>query len=513
MVRLSFNAVAFAHQPTLPILSNATFHLGPGWTGLVGENGAGKTTLLSLATGALTPDRGTVQVEPKGARVLLCPQVVDDCTPEIADFSDATDGASRAWMGRLELYGAPLWQWATLSPGQKKRWQLGAALALQPDILLLDEPTNHVDDGVKTLVVDALRSFRGLGVMVGHDRAVLDALTQKTLRVHRGDVTLWNGNHSTARTAWEADEAHQRERRETLHRQHRALDRRLKDERRVQAQAHQAIHAGARIKDKHDSDARSSGSKNLVSWAEARLGKNAAATQARLSRVADAMEGFKHSKHVGRPVHFVWERAPQPVLVHLKAEAVRAGEVPLLHHVDVTLHRDARVHLAGANGEGKTTLIHALLGQSRLPQDKVLFLPQDLDADARLRARAAVEQAPQELRGRLLSLLAAWGVDPARLVHSATPSPGEAKKLLLARALLGQVWLLVLDEPTNHLDLPGVERLEQALVDYPGALLVTSHDATFARAVTRETWTVHRGRVTPDALRAGIAVADSGVEP
>ena len=100
MVRLSFNAVAFAHQPTLPILSNATFHLGPGWTGLVGENGAGKTTLLSLATGVLTPDRGTVQVEPKGARVLLCPQVVDDCTSEIADFSDATDGVSRSWMGR-----------------------------------------------------------------------------------------------------------------------------------------------------------------------------------------------------------------------------------------------------------------------------------------------------------------------------------------------------------------------------------------------------------------------------
>ncbi len=84
------------------------------------------------------------------------------------------------------------------------------------------------------------------------------------------------------------------------------------------------------------------------------------------------------------------------------------------------------------------------------------------------------------MRGRVLTVLAALGVDPDRLLASRSLSPGEARKLMLAFALGRQVWALVLDEPTNHMDLPGVERLEAALATYPGALLLVSHDEVFA---------------------------------
>jgi ATPase subunit of ABC transporter with duplicated ATPase domains len=86
-------------------------------------------------------------------------------------------------------------------------------------------------------------------------------------------------------------------------------------------------------------------------------------------------------------------------------------------------------------------------------------------------------------------------VDPQRLLASELPSPGEVRKLLIARGLGQHAWALVLDEPTNHLDLPSIERLEAALREYPGALLLVTHDTHFARQCTSERWLVDRGRV------------------
>jgi ATPase subunit of ABC transporter with duplicated ATPase domains len=95
----------------------------------------------------------------------------------------------------------------------------------------------------------------------------------------------------------------------------------------------------------------------------------------------------------------------------------------------------------------------------------------------------------------VLSIVAALGVDPDALLASAHPSPGEARKLALASGLARQVWALVLDEPTNHLDLPSVERIEAALADYPGALVVVTHDQSFARCCTHTMWELREGRV------------------
>jgi ATPase subunit of ABC transporter with duplicated ATPase domains len=102
---------------------------------------------------------------------------------------------------------------------------------------------------------------------------------------------------------------------------------------------------------------------------------------------------------------------------------------------------------------------------------------------------------PSEPRGRLLSLVAALGVDPDRLLVTDAPSPGEARKVRVAYGLATGAWLLVLDEPTNHLDLPAIERLEGALAVYPGALLLVTHDGALAGRLTRTTWHLADGRV------------------
>jgi len=101
-----------------------------------------------------------------------------------------------------------------------------------------------------------------------------------------------------------------------------------------------------------------------------------------------------------------------------------------------------------------------------------------------------------KVRGRVLSLVAALGVDPDQLLASAQPSLGEARKLRIALGLGQYAWALVLDEPTNHLDLPSIERLEAALSAYPGALVLVTHDDELAARLTTERWHVGSGRVT-----------------
>jgi ATPase subunit of ABC transporter with duplicated ATPase domains len=138
MSSLRAHGVSFAFSDAVPLLTGVEFHLSPGWTGLVGANGAGKSTLLQLLAGTLQPGEGSFQHEPRDPLICLCPQSVEALSPGITAFADAWDALSRRVLGQLGLEPGTLERWSTLSPGERKRWQIGAALASEPDVLLLD---------------------------------------------------------------------------------------------------------------------------------------------------------------------------------------------------------------------------------------------------------------------------------------------------------------------------------------------------------------------------------------
>ncbi|MDY7230951.1 ATP-binding cassette domain-containing protein [Hyalangium rubrum] len=496
MSSLRAHGVSFAFLDAVPLLSDVEFHLPPGWTGLVGANGAGKSTLLRLIAGELEPTEGHLQYEPPSPLIRLCPQSVEALTPEISAFAESWDSVARRVLGQLGLEPGALERWPTLSPGERKRWQIGAALAAEPDVLLLDEPTNHLDAEARTWLLSALRRFRGVGVVVSHDRTVLEELTTSTLRVHAGEARLWPGAYSDAQQYWEAEREGQIAARQQAQEVHRRVARQLDQARREQQSASLARNAGRRIKDKYDNDARSMGAKVVAGWAEARIGRQVGVLRRETERAAEAIGEFQADKTVGRSVFVDYVRSPNPWLFTLENHSLRAGDVELLGPVTLAVGRESRIRIEGPNGAGKTTLLRALLEHSRIPLDRVLYLPQDLSTEEATAALEAVQELPPEQKGRVLSLVAALGVDPERLLASEQPSPGEVRKLLIAQGLGQHAWALVLDEPTNHLDLPSIERLEAALREYPGALLLVTHDTHFARRCTTERWLVSGGTVT-----------------
>ncbi|MDB4931153.1 MAG: ATPase component of transporter [Myxococcaceae bacterium] len=496
---LEARGVGLTRAASAPVLSRVDLRLVPGWYGLVGANGAGKTTLLRLLAGELAPTEGAVRREPAGAALVLCAQEAPDPTPAVRDFADDPGGIAASLRGRLRLDDAPVGRWATLSPGERKRWQIGEALAREPDVLLLDEPTNHLDAAGRALLVGALRRFRGVGVVVSHDRALLDELPAAILRVHDARVTAYPGAYRAAAALWQSEARAREQAHHHARDRVRAVSARLAETRREHESADRARSMGGCMKNPRDHDARSMGAKVTAGWAETRAGRAVGVVRAELARAEQAVPTFTRDKTLGAKVFAAFTRAPSAVLLHLDEAVLAAGGEAILVDVRVTVSRDDRVRVAGDNGAGKTTLVRALLASARDP-DRLLYLPQEL-SPADLRALAATLRAlDPESRGRVLSLFAALGSDPARLVlrhpdDAARLSPGEARKLALALGLGRHAWALVLDEPTNHLDLPSIERLEDALAAYPGALVLVTHDEAFAARLTARTLRVAEGTV------------------
>ena len=481
MPSLRLHNVSFSFADAVSLFEHVDLHLEPGWTGLVGANGAGKSTLLQLLSRTLMPTDGSVRLLPDGATTVLCPQVVETVGESIHWLAESVEADARRVRATLGLEPDQLQRWTSLSPGERKRWQVGAALSRAPTLLLLDEPTNHLDVEAREWLLSALRGFRGIGLVVSHDRGLLEALTTQTLRLHERALRRWVGPYGQARKAWELEkQQHQASWRAAKDRQD-AARRCLSTLRQEQRAATRQRSAGTRMKGRRDSDASSLGANYRTETAQKRLGRQISTASTRLQHTQEELTAFKVDATLGRSLFVAYEPARNAIVFSIDSPAT------------LTVTREDRIHLRGLSGAGKTTLLEALLRGARLDPSKVMYLPQEPPADEGVAALEALRELPADLRGRTLSLLAALGVDPTRLLHTPAPSPGEARKLRLATGLGTHMQALLLDEPTNHLDLPAVEHLQAALATYPGALVLVTHDDNFANACTTTRWEIRKG--------------------
>lgn len=472
----------------VPLFEGVDLELERGWYGLVGENGAGKSTLLSMMSGELS-GQGHRSVSGVVVRV---PQESTVPTPEVFSFAADEGSEARVLRATLALEQAALPRWATLSAGERKRWLIGAAVVLRPDVLLLDEPESHLDTRGREVLIAALRQHRGLGVLVAHDRDLLDELTTRTIHLERRRVRLFEGGVSAALAILDNEEKALVKRRQELVGvvENRSAQR---EHARQVARSAANTRTSDRMKGIRDHDARTCTAKNLTNWAAGSHARRARKAEDALVQARVELEAVRIEKRYGGDIAFGFERSGRAIVASVEAETIEVGGRVLLREVALFVGREDRIHLAGDNGTGKSTLLERLVRS--VEPDSVVHLPQELD-EARVRQlMSEVGELDRQTRGRYFQIVALLGATPERVLQSERPSPGEAKKLALALGVAKGAKLLVLDEPENHLDLPSVERLVEALARWPGALVLVTHDQSLARRTTARTWNIVAGRV------------------
>lgn len=195
-MQLNLSNIHFCYpQAAEPILCGVTATFPQGWTGIVGDNGCGKTTLARIACGLLEPDSGSVGPS------LVCAYCIQDATmppPALEDFAMSYDGRAIRLRRELNLEDDWPWRYETLSGGQQKRLQVACTLWTEPDVLVMDEPTNHVDASTRDTIARALEEFAGIGILISHDRELLDRLCSQCLFMGASGTVMRPGGYTQA---------------------------------------------------------------------------------------------------------------------------------------------------------------------------------------------------------------------------------------------------------------------------------------------------------------------------
>ncbi|MCR5630805.1 MAG: ATP-binding cassette domain-containing protein [Atopobiaceae bacterium] len=493
-----------------PTIRNVTATFPAGWTGFVGDNGSGKTTLARVVCGLLHPDAGVVS---PSLFSTYCAQSTEEPPGNLEDFAVSYDRAAIQLRNKLAIGDDWPWRYDTLSCGQQKRLQVACALWSAPDVLVVDEPTNHVDASTRQALFAALSKFKGVGVLISHDRELLDALCSQCLFIANGTVTMRPGGYSQAssQVALERSSAiHARE----IAQKEKARTEREAQRRREEASRVQARRSGKSIA-KNDSDARAKKRRYIVSGQDGKAGKLSARMQDRLEKAEDDVADSKVEKRYDAHVWLDVEPSKRKVLFRMEPVRIAVGE-SLLSLPALFIGNTDHIGLVGDNGSGKTTLVKKIIASisadtssidtslidtsfmdatsanTGRADTRVLYIPQEPDVLQKEKTLKRMRELPSAQRGQVLSIVAQLNSDPDCILEGDTVSPGEMRKLMLALGILESPELLVMDEPTNYLDLGSTEALERLLSVYPGALLLVSHDASLVSSATYITWRIQK---------------------
>jgi ATPase subunit of ABC transporter with duplicated ATPase domains len=490
---------------------------------LIGENGSGKTTLLQLLAGTILPDSGdfsrasclsigflpqeVVLTDPLiSVREFIEGSSLTDLEKEMADCLEDL-GRLAEWSKLHEKYEAlggyrriPIEQMLPglklerslldlpmfcLSSGQRVRAALVKALIENPDLLLLDEPTNHLDQEMIEWLKTVLKHRKGGCVIVSHDRKFLNAVCSRLIEIKNGKLASYGGSYDFYLAEQERAQESQMRAFEAQEEERASLKQKIK-----------AVSFSKRKPPPKD--------RNIMAY-DKRGEKHQQSLQHKLDAMKNRLEEIEENLllHPKSKTIKGLKFSEEPLASSIAIELDHAGKVfgckALFSNFCKNICKGDRILIRGPNGCGKTTLLKAIAGIisldegyiRRAPTAKIAFLDQEVEL-------FPMEQTPlqyfedrfyfseEDLR-RELHKAALGGAELLRRPFS-TMSIGQRKRLLLLSMVLTKPNVLLLDEPTNHLDLMTLEAFEKALLQFEGAIVAVSHDATFIEKIATQEW-------------------------
>ena len=448
---------------------------------LVGRNGSGKSTLMKVMAALAEADQGS-RVVPPGVTVGYMEQ-----DPDLSGFETLGDYAAAAlsdgeeWKVAAVAEGLrfnPETPVATASGGERRRAALARLMASEPELMLLDEPTNHLDIAAIEWLENELSTTRSAFVLISHDRAFLKRLTKGTLWIDRGQVRRresgFDGFEDWRDTVWAEEDAARHK-----------LDRKIKAE-----------------------------AKWAVEGISARRKRNMGRVRALDALKAERASQIRRQGTAAMEI----EAAPTSGKRVIEATGISKdfGSGPVIKDFDLRVMRGDRIAFVGPNGAGKTTLLKMLTGelapdtgtvvlgtglevavfdQARAQLDPEATLWDSLTNDPQMAVSGASDQVmvrgvPKHVVGYLKDFL--FDERQARAPVKSL-SGGEKARLLLARLMARESNFLILDEPTNDLDVETLDLLQDILGDFPGTVLLVSHDRDFIDRVATATVVLEGG--------------------
>jgi ATP-binding cassette subfamily F protein uup len=482
MILLDADRVSAA-RPGKPLFTDLSLTVSSGdRVGVVGLNGCGKSTLLRILAGTTAPEAGQVR-RGRSVRVAMLDQNPVLAAGPVRDCLDR-GWESEAVLDRLGMGALIDADTTTLSGGQAKRVALARTLVTECDLLILDEPTNQLDIDAISWLEDRLAGFRGGLILVTHDRHVLDRVTTKVLELDRGHGYVHDGGYDAyleGRAERDDQDADREASRRILARQELAWLRRGAPARTRKPKAR--IESATRVVEARPDAPARSGALDLAGAALA----DSAGSSGRGWGAAGVAKRYPGTPRLGDKVIELegvgYRYASRP-------EAVSGPFGPwLFQDVDLLLDNRERLGVVGPNGAGKSTLLDVLAGRqapvvgtrSIGPTARIGYYDQiGVTLDLRQRVRDAVAGPTRQPDWHDVALLEEFWFDTdAQWSPIELLSGGERRRLQLLLVLAAKPNVLLLDEPTNDLDIDTLRVLEDFLDEWPGALVVASHDRAF----------------------------------